>query len=50
MIRPNALQRALAYVANGDLPPALALDVWAPGALSTALCLAAGLWIGGILS
>jgi hypothetical protein len=48
---PTAMQRALAYVANGDLPPPprlppIVLDGLLSFSLSTAACLALGVLIG----
>ncbi|MBO1073367.1 hypothetical protein [Roseomonas marmotae] len=55
MIRPTALQRALAYLANGDLPPVPALPPIAADALisftiSTTACLALGVLIGSAIA
>jgi hypothetical protein len=53
---PNSLQRTLAYLANGDLPPLPAvspvvLDSLLGFTLSTSACLALGVLIGrGIMS
>jgi hypothetical protein len=47
MIRPTRLQCALAYLRNGDaLPFPLACDCILTGGVSTALCLALGIWMG----
>jgi hypothetical protein len=48
MIRPSPAQRALAYIANGDLPP-IPFDGLLSGFTSSVLCLAVGAWIGGNL-